>query len=305
VLAFLRGEVGGIDVIHGTLGDEARLEHGAQVGEDEILKTLLTNVVEEKRTDHVGGERHDVMALEPGTFAGTGESDREDYDAFGRSRWRSGDDGWRLCALGRGRGLELSGIVTRGCVGVGVRAGVLAYIGDDAFGGGGSECLGDGLFATTTSAAATSATSAAASALAFAGWCLRARRRGGFLASGQRFELGLARCGRFEWLSLFLSLAMRRRVILSGVGGFRRQRGPLFRVKVGGLQGRGRGLTSLLRGFLLAHTIAHPFTHVQACNTDDGGGAIGVEPWMTVPKGEENVNHRGAQGSRGGHCVSI
>jgi hypothetical protein len=26
---------------------------------------------------------------------------------------------------------------------------------------------------------------------------------------------------------------------------------------------------------------------------------------MTVPKGEENVNPRGAQGSRGGHCVSI
>jgi len=68
---------------------------------------------------------------------------------------------------------------------------------------------------------------------------------------------------------------MLRRVILSGVGRLRRRRGRLFRVKVGGLQGRGRGLSGLLRGFLLAHAIAHPFTHVQACNTDDGGGAIG------------------------------
>ena len=68
---------------------------------------------------------------------------------------------------------------------------------------------------------------------------------------------------------------MLRLVILNGVGGFGRQRRGLFRVKVGGLQGWSGGLTSLLRGFLLAHAIAHPFTHVQACNTDDGGGAIG------------------------------
>ena len=45
VLAFLRGEVRGVHVIHRTLGDEACLEHGAQVGKHEILKALLANVV--------------------------------------------------------------------------------------------------------------------------------------------------------------------------------------------------------------------------------------------------------------------
>jgi hypothetical protein len=88
---------------------------------------------------------------------------------------------------------------------------------------------------------------------------------------------------------------MMRRVILSRVGGFRRQRGGLTRVKVGGLQWWGRGLTSLLRGFLLAHTIAHPFTHVQACNTHDTAGAIGTEPSLTVP-GEDMAQPQATPG---------
>jgi len=88
---------------------------------------------------------------------------------------------------------------------------------------------------------------------------------------------------------------MLRLVILRSVDGFRRRRGRLFRVKVRGLQGRRRGLTSLLGRFLLAHTIAHPFTHVQACNTDDGGGAIGVEPCMPVASNDEVFNHREAR----------
>jgi len=46
VLTLLRSEIGGIDIIHGTLRDQAGFQHGTQVGEDEILKTLLAHVVE-------------------------------------------------------------------------------------------------------------------------------------------------------------------------------------------------------------------------------------------------------------------
>jgi PPOX class probable F420-dependent enzyme len=50
----------------------------------------------------------------------------------------------------------------------------------------------------------------------------------------------------------------------------------LLGIEICGLQWRRRRLTSLLRIFLLAalQSIFHPFTHVQACNTDDGTGAI-------------------------------
>jgi len=65
VLAFLRREVRGIHIIHGTLGDEARLEHRAQIGKYEILKTLLAHIVKQKRTHHVAGEWNHIVALEP------------------------------------------------------------------------------------------------------------------------------------------------------------------------------------------------------------------------------------------------
>src|ERR1700684_56288 len=93
VLAFLRSQVGGVHVIHGTLGDKARFEHRAQVREDKILKALLADIVEQKRADHVAGERDDVMALEPGTLAGPRKSDGEDDEAFGRTRHGCGDKG--------------------------------------------------------------------------------------------------------------------------------------------------------------------------------------------------------------------
>ena len=48
VLAFLRSEIRGVHIIHRTLRDQPRLEHRAQVGEHEILKTLLAHIVEKK-----------------------------------------------------------------------------------------------------------------------------------------------------------------------------------------------------------------------------------------------------------------
>src|SRR5580704_304029 len=92
VLAFLRRQVGGVNVIHGTLGDEPRLEHGAEVGKHEVLKTLLSDIVEQQRPHHVAGERDNVVALEPRTLARAGQPDGEHYDAF-----RSTLGGCRSC----------------------------------------------------------------------------------------------------------------------------------------------------------------------------------------------------------------
>ncbi len=89
VLTLLRREIGCVHIVHGTLGDQPRLEHGAQVREYEILKTLFANVVEQQRTHHVTGERDNTMPFEPGTLARTGQTDRQHYQTF---RW----------ALGRG-----------------------------------------------------------------------------------------------------------------------------------------------------------------------------------------------------------
>src|SRR3984957_1212232 len=150
VLPLLRREVGGVDVIHGALGDEARLEHGAQVGEDKILKALLPDVVEEQRTNHVARERSHAVTLEPGTLAGTGQADGENYDAFGRTLRHGGGCGRPGDVRHRGR----SG--RRGLGGV-IRFGENG--GCDSFG---SEGLRDGLFAATASASAASTTTAAA-----------------------------------------------------------------------------------------------------------------------------------------------
>src|SRR5216684_4140794 len=89
VLTLLRREICCVHIVHRTLGDQPRLEHGAQVREYEILKTLFANVVEQQRTHHVTGERDNTMAFEPGTLARTGQADRQHYQTF---RW----------ALGRG-----------------------------------------------------------------------------------------------------------------------------------------------------------------------------------------------------------
>src|ERR1017187_8706037 len=49
VLAVLGREVGRVHIVRGTLGDEPRFEHGAEIGKDEILKTLFANRSEERR----------------------------------------------------------------------------------------------------------------------------------------------------------------------------------------------------------------------------------------------------------------
>ncbi len=69
VRALLRRQVGGIHIIHGTLGDQARFQHRSQIGEDEILKALLADIVKQQRPHHVAGERNDVVPLKPCTLA--------------------------------------------------------------------------------------------------------------------------------------------------------------------------------------------------------------------------------------------
>ncbi len=76
--ALVRAEVGGVDVVPGHLGDEARAEEAAEGAEDEALVALLGDVVEEDVAQQVAGERGDAAALVPGGFAGAGEADGED-----------------------------------------------------------------------------------------------------------------------------------------------------------------------------------------------------------------------------------
>jgi hypothetical protein len=115
-----------------------------------------------------------------------------------------------------------------------------ANVGDDAFRGGGRKGLGDGLLATASASTAPTATTAATTTLSLAGGGrLRTRLRGrfdaGFFTDGMRFELGFLRCRGFDILGARFG------------GGW-----SLFCIEICRLQGRGRGLTSLLRGFLLA-----------------------------------------------------
>ena len=81
-VAVVRGKVGGIDVIHGAAGDEAGLEHGAQIGKDEILEALLLGIIEKKFAQEIARERMNVVPLEPRTLAGAGESDGENHGAL-------------------------------------------------------------------------------------------------------------------------------------------------------------------------------------------------------------------------------
>ena len=53
VLALLRGQVGGVHIIHGTFGDQARFEHGTEIGKNEVLKALLADVVEEQGANQI------------------------------------------------------------------------------------------------------------------------------------------------------------------------------------------------------------------------------------------------------------
>jgi len=172
VLTLLRGEIGGVDIIHGTLRDQAGFQHGAQVGEDEILKTLLAHVIEKQRADHVAGERDDVMALEPGTLARTGESDCEYDNAFrrtrrrGRNYWSFGRCGFENGRRGLRRDLGLS--CFRKFVGFFCFCADFLFCWFEwnrrgrSFHCGGSESLRDGLFAATATASTTATTAATA-----------------------------------------------------------------------------------------------------------------------------------------------
>ena len=53
VLALLRRQVGGVHVIHRALGDQPRLQHRAEIGEHQILETLLADVIKQERPHHV------------------------------------------------------------------------------------------------------------------------------------------------------------------------------------------------------------------------------------------------------------
>lgn len=141
----------------------------------------------------------------------------------------------------------------------------IADLGDDTFGCRGSEGLGHGLFATSSAAPTPTPAATATAARAFAGGCGRTNGSGGFrarfLVSRLGFEIGFRGNGRFDFVgSLFDGRGCR----------------SLICVKICRLQGRRCWLTSLLLRLLLAtvEAVAHPFTHVQACNTDDGTGAI-------------------------------
>jgi len=83
---------------------------------------------------------------------------------------------------------------------------------------------------------------------------------------GLRFEFRLRRSGDFGFGRAGLGLRARSLIRIR-----------LVEIKVRRLQRRRSSLTSLLRSFLLAalYAVAHPFTHVQACNTFDTTGAIG------------------------------
>jgi hypothetical protein len=270
VLALLRGKVRGVNVIHGTLGDEARFEHGTQVGENEILKALLTDIVEEQRTNHVARERSYAVTLEPGTLAGTGQADGEDHDAFGRAL-RDGGGSRRPGHRGRSGGCGLRGVFSfrgkRGC---------------DSFG---SEGLRDGLFAATASTSTASTTTAAATGAwrGFAG-CGRVdgvRDLVGNVSRGSVSGRGVdrrsiggrsgSRANRTR-AGTWPGFRLRLRLVGGGRSGFPTAfflcvgiGGQLFGVEICGLQRwRSRLVRRLGRLFLTAlKTIAHPFTHVR------------------------------------------
>src|SRR5262249_15950868 len=68
VLALLRSKVGGIHIVGWTLCDQTRLEHGAKVREDEILKALLPDIIKEQSAHQVTRKRDDVVPLKPRAF---------------------------------------------------------------------------------------------------------------------------------------------------------------------------------------------------------------------------------------------
>ena len=83
--ALVRRQIRGVDVIHGTLCDQPRLQHGTQVRENQILKALFRGVIKQERAQEIAGEWRNVVPFEPRTLAGTRQSDRQNDYAFGRT----------------------------------------------------------------------------------------------------------------------------------------------------------------------------------------------------------------------------
>lgn len=194
------------------------------------------------------------MPLEPGTLARSWQPDRQHHNPLGRSLCRSGNRRWRR-SLGQRSRLALS---TRS---FGGRIYRFRRILGDAFRSRRSECLGHGLLAPASTAATSTTASPGTSTSIVSAALLAGRFRticGGWLGAIR----GLWLIHNLRSLWCFGSFLC----------GFRR----LTRFKICWLQGRWRWFAVLLSRFLFAtlHAVAHPFTHVQACNTDAADGAI-------------------------------
>jgi hypothetical protein len=121
---------------------------------------------------------------------------------------------------------------------------------DNAFCGGWTEGLGNGLFPPASTSSASTTAPASASTLAFASSCRLARllmRVGRFFARGLRFELRLGGGGNFGLIVARFDVA-RLEMVRLRLG---RCAWSLLRIEICWLQWGGRRLTSLLRDFLL------------------------------------------------------
>ena len=203
------------------------------------------------------------MTLEPRTLARSRQADRQNHNPLRRTR-----SCCRSCNRSRRSSRFCWSLGFRSLVGT-----VGGSAGRTAFGGYRRERLSDSLLASAASAATSSA---AAASLPAATFSARGRWRG-FLRR-LNWRCVLVRRPRFilcRWSFSALGLALRR----FGCSPF-----GLFAVEISRLQRRWHRFRCRFGSFLFAalQALAHPFTHVQACNTDAIGGAIRREPTKTA-----------------------
>ena len=96
----VRRKVGGVHVVPGTLGQQARAQHRAQGGEHQVLVALFGHVVEQQNAHHVAGQRKYVVPLEPRALAGARQANGE-HDRALRL--------WRLRPIWAGAGAATAG----------------------------------------------------------------------------------------------------------------------------------------------------------------------------------------------------